>query len=331
MKSESPEHRPHVMVSTLSCSQEYHRKRGLPPKGDVKKYTVARGRDVTIYHPLDCPTRRNKQKNTPRKNKNKEKYDKRVNSKNLFQDTERKQNCRKRRTNQGRLAANSQSSADGWIDGSMTIDVVNLYRSIWATARLTVALWTASGEEPSKQTLSSFFLARLTCTCKLTFFALYGSALQCSLRREFRPLFSSGTTCVCLGFSSFCLSRKFCPRMRHYRTALFSSRGRAASTSLDLILVFPSIPPHLFCLLCLISKHFLLCPVVPPLHDLILVLNPPFLHGEPSPLPLGCVSDGSPPLAMVLLEVQGLHLFGDPHKFIKAERHIVILCGVFGP
>ena len=84
MKSESPEHRPHVMVSTLSCSQEYHRKRGLPPKGDVKKYTVARGRDVTIYHPLDCPTRRNKQKNTPRKNKNKEKYDKRVNSKNLF-------------------------------------------------------------------------------------------------------------------------------------------------------------------------------------------------------------------------------------------------------
>ena len=137
----------------------------------------------------------------------------------------------------------------------MTIDVVNLYRSIWATARLTVALWTASGEEPSKQTLSSFFLARLTCTCKLTFFALYGSALQCSLRREFRPLFSSGTTCVCLGFSSFCLSRKFCPRMRHYRTALFSSRGRAASTSLDLILVFPSIPPHLFSDLCLVTEQ----------------------------------------------------------------------------
>lgn len=139
----------------------------------------------------------------------------------------------KGRTNQGRLAANSRSSADGWIDGSMPIDVVNLYRSTWATARSTVALWTSSGGQPSERTLSSFFLARLTCTCKLAFFAWCGSALRCSLRREFRPLFLSGTMCFGFGFSNFCLARNFFVRECDIaERRCFSSRGRAASRAL---------------------------------------------------------------------------------------------------
>ena len=79
MKSESP-----IVGRIAETPSSRYRKRGLPPKGEVKKNTVARVPDITIYHPLDCPTRRNKQKNTPRKNKNKEKDDKRVNSKTLF-------------------------------------------------------------------------------------------------------------------------------------------------------------------------------------------------------------------------------------------------------
>ena len=90
----------------------------------------------------------------------------------------------------------------------------------------------------------------------------------CSLRRELRPLFLSGTMCFGLWFSSFCLAQNlFCLKMRHCRTALLLLKA-----SLDLILVFLSILPHLFSGLCLMSEHLPLCPVHP-LHNHIRILS----------------------------------------------------------
>lgn len=48
--------------------------RGLPPKGEMKRNTMARVQDIIIYRHLNCPTRRNKQtkKHTPEKQKQKQ-------------------------------------------------------------------------------------------------------------------------------------------------------------------------------------------------------------------------------------------------------------------
>ena len=100
-------------------------------------------------------------------------------------------------------------------------------------------------------------------------------------------------------------------------------------TSLYLLLVLLSIPPQIFCIFCLMSKQLLLCPVVPPLHNLISVLSAPFLHGELSPIPPDCVPEGSLLLAIILLEVQGHHCLGALLKFSIAGCHV--LCRVFVP
>lgn len=64
-----------TLCETHLYSQEYHHKQGAaPPKGEMKRNTMARVQDIIIYRHLNCPTRRNKQtkKHTPEKQKQKQ-------------------------------------------------------------------------------------------------------------------------------------------------------------------------------------------------------------------------------------------------------------------
>ena len=64
------------------------------------------------------------------------------------------------------------------------------------------------------------------------------------------------------------VTKTFCPKMRHCRTALLLLK-----TSLHLILIHLSIPPPLFSGLCPMSEHIPLCPVHPPFHKYIEILS----------------------------------------------------------